>query len=204
MNVPNHVAIILDGNGRWAKAKGMPRTYGHAAGAKNVEPICRAAYDLGIKYLTLYAFSTENWKRPKEEVSTLMKLLGNYVKKCMKLSVENNMRVRFIGDLSGIPQKLNEAIHLLEETSKDFTGLQLQIDELTEDMISSMLDTGEIPDPDLMIRTSGEERLSNFLLWQLAYAEFYFTPTPWPDFNREALELAIQEYDRRNRRFGGI
>ena len=232
MNVPNHVAIILDGNGRWAKAKGMPRTYGHAAGAKNVETICRAAYDLGIKYLTLYAFSTENWKRPKEEVSTLMKLLGNYVKKCMKLSVENNMRVRFIGDLSGIPQKLNEAIHLLEETSKDFTGLQLQIainyggrdeilratkkaykrlqdegkeiDELTEDMISSMLDTGEIPDPDLMIRTSGEERLSNFLLWQLAYAEFYFTPTPWPDFNREALELAIQEYDRRNRRFGGI
>lgn len=232
MKIPEHVAIILDGNGRWAKAKGMPRSYGHAAGAKNVEPVCRAAWDLGIKYLTLYAFSTENWKRPKEEVSQLMKLLGAYVKKCMKLSVENNMRVRFIGDPVGVPDELNEAIRKLEDVSKDFTGLNLQIalnyggraeitraaakasqeliaegkhpGELTEADIAKHLDTAGIPDPDLLIRTSGEERLSNFLLWQLAYSEFYFTKTPWPDFDKSCLEEAVREYDRRNRRFGGL
>jgi undecaprenyl diphosphate synthase len=232
MKIPEHVAIILDGNGRWAKAKGMPRTYGHAAGAKNVEVICKAADDIGIKYLTLYAFSTENWKRPSDEVSTLMKLLGTYLKKCMKLSVENNMRVRILGDPEGLPENLKKAIDQLEDLSKDFTGLNLQIainygsrdeitraarkamrdlldagkqpEDLTEEDLSSHMDTAGIPDPDFMIRTSGEERLSNYLLWQLAYSEFYFTKTPWPDFNADCLKEAVEEYDRRNRRFGGL
>lgn len=232
MNVPEHIAIILDGNGRWAKAKGLPRTAGHAAGAKNVEKICRQAYDLGVKYVTMYAFSTENWSRPTEEVSALMGLLGDYIKTCMKTAKKDNLRVRFIGDLSRLDESLQEAIAQLEEYSSQFTGLVLtiainygsrdemtrairkiasdvkdgdiSIDDINEKTFSNYLDTKDIPDPDLMIRTSGEQRLSNYLLWQLAYSEFYFTNVAWPDFNKEELEKAIAEYDRRNRRFGGI
>ncbi len=232
MNVPEHIAIILDGNGRWAKSKGMPRTYGHTIGAKNVETISRVAYNMGVKYLTMYAFSTENWSRPDDEVSALMKLLSEYIKTCMKTAKKDNLRVRFIGDRSRLDSSLQEAIIKLEEYSSQFTGLTLTIainygsrDEMiratrqiaeevekgtiapsaiTEDVFSSYLDTADIPDPDLMIRTSGEQRLSNYLLWQLAYAEFYFTPVPWPEFNEAELKKAIEEYNKRNRRFGGV
>lgn len=232
MNVPEHIAIILDGNGRWAKSKGMPRTYGHTIGAKNVETICRAAHDLGVKYVTMYAFSTENWSRPDDEVSALMKLLGEYIKTCMKTAKKDNLRVRFIGDLTKLNDSLRKAIEELTEYSSKFTGLTLTIainygsrdemtrairrissdvkagnidvDDIDEKMFSSYLDTKDIPDPDFMIRTSGEQRLSNYLLWQLAYAEFYFTPVPWPEFTPDELKKAIEEYDRRNRRFGGI
>ena len=234
--IPNHVAIILDGNGRWAKKRGLPRNFGHLKGCDNVEPVCKAAFDLGIKYVTMYAFSTENWKRPKAEVDELMKLLAKYMKDAMKLSVKNNMRVRIIGDKSGLSDELNTLIAKLEDVSKDFTGLQLQIavnyggrddirrafkniiiyaekenksyteliDGLSEELISKNLDTGGIPDPDLMIRTSGEQRLSNYLIWQLAYAEYFFTDTLWPDFSKKDLEEAIEFYSSRDRRFGGI
>ncbi|MBR5650510.1 isoprenyl transferase [Pseudobutyrivibrio sp.] len=232
MNVPEHIAIILDGNGRWAKAKGMPRTYGHTVGAKNVETICRAAHDLGVKYVTMYAFSTENWSRPADEVKALMKLLGEYIKTCMRTAKKDNLRVRFIGDLSKLDDKLKASIDELTEYSSQFTGLTLTIainygsrdemtrairnvasdvkageiqpDDISEELFSSYLDTKDIPDPDFMIRTSGEQRLSNYLLWQLAYAEFYFTPVAWPDFTPDELKKAIEEYDKRNRRFGGI
>ncbi|MCR5197111.1 MAG: isoprenyl transferase [Pseudobutyrivibrio sp.] len=232
MNVPEHIAIILDGNGRWAKAKGMPRTYGHTVGAKNVETICRAANEMGVKYVTMYAFSTENWSRPADEVKALMKLLGEYIKTCMKTAKKDNLKVRFIGDLSKLDDKLRASIKELTEYSSQFTGLtltiainygsrdemtraikhlasdiksdKLSVDDINEELFSGYLDTKDIPDPDLMIRTSGEQRLSNYLLWQLAYAEFYFTPVPWPDFTPEELKKAIEEYDKRNRRFGGI
>lgn len=229
--IPQHVAIILDGNGRWAKSKGMPRTYGHTMGAKNVEPICKAAFDLGIKYLTFYAFSTENWKRPDSEVSALMDLLESYMKTCKKLAKDNNMRVRIIGDISAFTPSMQEKIKDLEDYSKDFTGLNMQIalnygsrDEivravnaynedvaakkaaspLTEEILSSYLDTKDIPDPDLMIRTSGEQRLSNYLLWQLAYSEFYFTEVPWPDFHEKELKEAVDAYMNRDRRYGKV
>ena len=212
MNVPNHVAIILDGNGRWAKAKGMPRNYGHVQGAKTVEVICEEAYRMGIQYLTVYAFSTENWKRPADEVDALMKLLRNYMKTCLKTAAKNNMCVRVIGDKSGLDEDIRTRIDQLEEATKDNTGLHFQIalnyggrdelrrafgrlaaqavqgqldpDSITEDDISNALDTAGIPDPDLLIRTCSEQRLSNFLLWQLAYTEFYISPVPWPDFTK--------------------
>ena len=232
MNVPEHIAIILDGNGRWAKSKGMPRTYGHTVGAKNVETICRAAHDLGVKYVTMYAFSTENWSRPDDEVKALMKLLGEYIKTCMKTAKKDNLRVRFIGDLTKLDDKLRKAIQELTEYSSQFTGLTLtiainygsrdemtrairhvasdvkdgkiEVDDINESLFGSYLDTKDIPDPDFMIRTSGEQRLSNYLLWQLAYAEFYFTQVPWPEFTPDELKKAVEEYDKRNRRFGGI
>lgn len=234
--IPEHIAIILDGNGRWAKKRGLPRNFGHLKGCDNVEPVCKAAFNLGIKYVTMYAFSTENWKRPQAEVDELMKLLAKYMKDAMKLSVKNNMRVRIIGDKTGLSDKLNSLISELEEISGNFTGLQLQIavnyggrddirrafkkilisadkegksykeleDELTEELISVNLDTSGIPDPDLMIRTSGEQRLSNYLIWQLAYAEYFFTDTLWPDFGKKDLEEAIEFYRGRDRRFGGL
>ena len=232
MNVPEHIAIILDGNGRWAKSKGMPRTYGHTVGAKNVETICRAAHDLGVKYVTMYAFSTENWSRPADEVKALMKLLGEYVKTCMRTAKKDNLRVRFIGDLTKLDPKLIKAIDELTEYSSQFTGLTLtiainygsrdemtraikhvasdvkdgkiEVEDINESLFGTYLDTKDIPDPDFMIRTSGEQRLSNYLLWQLAYAEFYFTPVPWPEFTPDELKKAVEEYDKRNRRFGGI
>ena len=230
-DIPKHVAIILDGNGRWAKSKGMPRTYGHTIGAKNVEPICKAAHNLGIKYITFYAFSTENWKRPDSEVSALMDLLESYMKTCKKLAKDNDMRVRIIGDISAFTPSMQEKIRDLEEYSRDFTGLNMQIalnygsrdeivravntynkdvsegkisDPLTEEVLSSYLDTKDIPDPDLMIRTSGEQRLSNFLLWQLAYSEFYFTEVPWPDFHEKELKEAVDAYMNRDRRYGKV
>ena len=234
--IPKHVAIILDGNGRWAKKRGLPRNFGHLKGCDNVEPVCKAAFNLGIKYITMYAFSTENWKRPQAEVDELMKLLAKYMKDAMKLSVKNNMRVRIIGDKTGLSDELNKLINELEDLSKEFTGLQLQIavnyggrddirrafkniimeadksgktynelaDSLTEEIISKNLDTADIPDPDLMIRTSGEQRLSNYLVWQLAYAEYFFTDTLWPDFGKKDLEEAIEFYSGRDRRFGGL
>ena len=232
MIVPRHVAIILDGNGRWAKAKGMPRTYGHVKGCDNLEKICTVAKELGVKYLTVYAFSTENWKRSKEEVDGLMKLFRNYMKKCIKISRDNKMRVRVIGDPRAFDPDLQDKIRELEEYSSQFDELHFQIalnygsrdeltraarkmaqdcadgtlkpDEIDEAVFESYLDTHGIPDPDLMIRTSGEQRLSNYLLWQLAYSEFYFTDVPWPDFTKEELVKAIEEYNHRHRRFGGV
>ena len=232
MNIPEHVEIILDGNGRWAKSKGMPRNYGHTMGARNVETVCQAAEELGIKYLTLYAFSTENWNRPQAEVDALMKLLESYLKSCVKTADKNHMRVRIIGEISRLSETFQEKIRQLEESSAKNTGLNLTIainygsrDEMLRAMkhmfadcasgklnaqaideacFSSYLDTRDIPDPDLLIRTSGEQRLSNYLLWQLAYSEFYFTDVPWPDFHKKELEEAIAAYNKRERRFGGI
>lgn len=230
MNIPNHVAIILDGNGRWAKAKGMPRNYGHVQGAKTVEVICEEAYRMGISYLTVYAFSTENWNRPKDEVDALMKLLRNYMKTCLKTAAKNNMCVRVIGDKEGLDEDIRKRIAELEQATADNTGLHFQIalnyggrdeirravvmlvdrikrgelteEQITEETISSCLDTAGIPEPDLLIRTCNEQRISNFLLWQLAYTEFYFSPVAWPDFSKEELEKAIAAYNHRDRRYG--
>ena len=232
MNVPNHIAIILDGNGRWAKKKGMPRSYGHVKGCANLETICDDMKELGVKYLTVYAFSTENWKRSREEVEGLMKLFRNYLKKCIKIAEKNKMRVRVIGDITAFDKDIQERITYLEEFSKKYNDLHFQIalnygsrdeiargmrrlakdaaegkikpEDVDEEMVESYLDTAGIPDPDLMIRTSGELRLSNFLLWQLAYTEFYFTDVAWPDFNREELIRAIEKYNARDRRYGGV
>ena len=232
MPVPRHVAIILDGNGRWAKSKGMPRNYGHAQGAKNVELICEEAWNLGIKYLTVYAFSTENWSRPKDEVGALMTLLRNYLKNCLKRAKNNNMRVRVIGDTGRLDEELRKQIEALTEATKDYDGLNftvalnygsrdeilravnhifsdmeegiLEKGEVTGELMESYLDTAGIPAPDLLIRTSGEQRLSNFLLWQLAYSEFYFTDVHWPDFDRQELVKAIESYEKRDRRYGGV
>lgn len=232
MIIPQHVAIILDGNGRWAKAKGMPRNYGHAQGSKNVEKICETAYKMGVKYLTVYAFSTENWNRPQSEVDALMTLLRNYMKTCLKTAEKNRMKVRVIGDITRLDEHIRTRILELEEASKNNDGLNFQIainygsrdemvramrkmmqdcrdgklepEDVTEELFSSYLDTAGIPDPDLLIRTSGELRLSNYLLWQLAYTEFYFTDVPWPDFSKEELEKAILQYNNRDRRYGKI
>ena len=232
MNIPNHVAIILDGNGRWAKAKGLPRTAGHVQGAKVVEDMCEITYNMGINYFTVYAFSTENWSRPKDEVDALMKLLRNYMVNCKKRANKNNMKVRVIGDKSGLAEDIREKIEDLEEATKNNTGLHFTIainyggrDEITRaakklakevkegkldaddidiQMFSEALDTGDYPDPDLLIRTCGEQRISNFLLWQLAYSEFYFCDKPWPDFDKKELELAIEAYNNRDRKYGGL
>ena len=232
MRIPQHVAIILDGNGRWAKSKGMPRNYGHTMGAKNVEVICEDAYHMGIQYLTLYAFSTENWNRPDTEVEALMKLLATYLKNCIKRADKNNMRIRVIGGYQQTGCKVPEHDPGIRRSNQKNTGLNLQIalnygsrdemiraikkmvkdhdagklatEDITEECFSSYLDTKEIPDPDLLIRTSGEQRLSNYLLWQLAYSEFYFTPVPWPDFSKAELEKAVEAYNQRDRRYGGV
>ena len=232
MSVPQHVAIILDGNGRWAKSKGMPRNYGHAQGSKNVERICEEAWRLGIKYLTVYAFSTENWNRPQDEVDALMNLLRRYMKTCLTTAAKNDMKVRVIGDITRLDEDIRSRILELEEATKNNGGLNFQIAinygsrdelvrgirrlaqdcvdnkqdpaEITEAVIERYLDTHGIPDPDLLIRTSGEQRLSNFLLWQLAYTEFYFTDVHWPAFTKEELIKAIEQYNKRDRRFGGV
>ncbi|MEF9941331.1 MAG: isoprenyl transferase [Lachnospiraceae bacterium] len=232
MKIPQHVAIILDGNGRWAKSKAMPRNYGHAQGSKNVERICEDAYHMGIKYLTVYAFSTENWNRPQSEVDALMMLLRNYMKTCLKTAAKNRMKVRVLGDISALDEDIRTRILELEESTKENDGLNFQIainygsrdemirgmqrmlwdfkenkltpEELDEKKFEEYLDTHGIPDPDLLIRTSGEQRLSNFLLWQLAYSEFYFTDVLWPDFTKEELKKAIEQYNSRDRRYGGV
>ncbi len=232
LNMPNHVAIILDGNGRWAKSKGMPRNYGHVQGAKTVEVICEEAYKMGIQYLTVYAFSTENWNRPKEEVDALMKLLRNYMKTCLTTAKKNRMCVRVLGDKTGLDEDIRKRIEELETATRDNDGLHFQIalnyggrdeivravkkitekvktgeiqaDDITEDLISDSLDTRGLPAPDLLIRTCNEQRISNFLLWQLAYTEFYFTPVAWPDFSKEELIKAVEAYNHRDRRYGRI
>ena len=219
LKMPRHVAIILDGNGRWAKAKGMPRNYGHVQGAKTVEVICEEAYKMGIQYLTVYAFSTENWNRPKDEVDALMKLLRNYLKNCLKTAEKNRMCVRILGDKSGLDEDIRERIQELEEATKNNDGLHFQIainyggrdelvrsvrkltqrvqrgelqpEDINEAMVEECMDTAGIPDPDLLIRTCNEQRISNFLLWQLAYTEFYFTPVAWPDFSKDELMKAV-------------
>ncbi len=232
MEAPKHVAIIMDGNGRWAKKKGLPRNMGHTQGASAVEQICEDAHDLGIKYLTVYAFSTENWNRPTAEVTALMTLLRSYMKNSIKRAMKNDMRVRVIGDKTALAEDLQRDIAKLEETTKENAGLFFQIainygsrdemlramkalgaeieegklksTDLTEEVFSEALDTNGLPDPDLLIRTSGELRISNFLLWQLAYTEFYFTEVLWPDFNKEELAKAIAYYNERDRRFGKV
>lgn len=232
MDIPQHVAIILDGNGRWAKAKGLPRNAGHVQGAKVVEDMCEITWNMGIKYFTVYAFSTENWSRPDDEVSALMKLLRNYMVNAKKRANKNNMCVRVIGDKSRLDADLQESIADLEEATSNNTGLHFQIainyggrdeitratkdmmadvnsgklsiDDVTDKTISDYLDTAGLPDPDLLIRTCGEQRISNFLLWQLAYTEFYFCDKAWPDFDKKELELAIEAYNGRNRKFGGL
>lgn len=230
MKIPNHVAIILDGNGRWAKRRGMPRNYGHVQGAKTVEVICEEAYRMGIQYLTVYAFSTENWSRPRDEVDALMGLLRNYMKTCLKTAAKNNMCVRIIGDKTRLDEDIRKRMDQLEEATKENTGLhfqiainyggrdeivravrtlaqeavngQLSVEDITEERLSGALDTAGLPEPDLLIRTCNEQRISNFLLWQLAYTELYFTPVAWPDFSREELEKAIIAYNKRDRRYG--
>ena len=230
LKIPTHFAVIMDGNGRWAKAKGLPRKMGHVQGGKNVEDMLYVCDDLGIKYFTVYAFSTENWKRSEDEVAALMTLLRSYLSSGFKKAAKNNVRIRIIGDRTRLAPDIQKLIEDLEEDSKNNTGLQFQIainygsrdeirrmmqktavlikegkvnpEDITEDYISGHLDTADIPDPDLLIRTSGEERISNFLLWQIAYSEFYFADCHWPDFNTEELIKAIEAYNKRDRRFG--
>lgn len=232
LNIPGHVAVILDGNGRWAKKRHMPRTYGHKVGSQVVEDMLSVVDDLGVKYFTVYAFSTENWKRSTEEVSTLMGILRTYLKDCVKKSMKNNVRCRVIGRREELSDDIVDSIINLEEKTKNNTGLNFTIainyggrdeitravkkiaakvksgeiscDDITEETISCYLDTWELPDPDLLIRSSGEQRLSNYLPWQLAYTEFYFTDTLWPDFNREEMIKAFEWYNKRERRFGGV
>jgi undecaprenyl diphosphate synthase len=232
LNVPEHVAIILDGNGRWARKRMLARSFGHAEGARNVERICEDADSLGIKYLTVYAFSTENWKRSVEEVSAIMKLLRKYLSDSIERANKNDMRIRVIGERGRLDADIREKINELEEATKNNTGLnftialnygsrdeitrafrklageinagRLSIDDITEDSISACLDTAGIPDPDLLIRTSGEIRTSNFLQWQIAYSEFYFTEVLWPDFDKAELIKAVKYYSGRDRRYGGV
>ena len=230
--IPQHVAIIMDGNGRWAKRRGLPRTMGHAQGARVVEQILEDADHMGIRYLTVYAFSTENWSRPDSEVTALMNLLRNYMKTSLVKCAKNNVCIRVIGDKSRLDRDLQDSIAHLEEETKNNTGIHFQIainygardevrravqrlaedvrdgkldpSDVTDEAISDRLDTAGIPDPDLLIRTCGEQRISNFLLWQIAYSELYFTDAAWPDFNREELEKAIDAYNHRERRYGGL
>ena len=232
MNIPQHVAIILDGNGRWAKAKGMPRNYGHVQGAKNVERICEEAYNMGIKYLTVYAFSTENWSRPAEEVSALMRLFKVYLHDAIDNFSDRDICVRFLGDSSAFPKELRDLESYVARNSAGRQGMTLNIamnyggraeitracrelaravergelrpDEIDEKRISALLYTAGEPDPDLIIRPSGEKRISNFLLWQSAYAEFVYNDILWPDYTTRDLDDALREYARRSRRFGGV
>lgn len=230
--IPDHVALILDGNGRWAKKRGLPRTMGHKEGCVTVEKTVEIAARMGIKYLTVYGFSTENWKRSVEEVGALMQLFRYYMVRLLKIAKANNVRVKMIGERSRFDKDIVEGINRLERETKDNTRMtfilalnyggrdeivraakkllkageagELSADDVTEELFSGFLDTAGIPDPDLMIRTSGELRLSNYLLWQLAYSEFYVTDCLWPDFDKEELKKAIAQYNTRERRFGGV
>ncbi len=231
-NIPKHIAIIMDGNGRWAKAKGLPRIAGHRKGAEVVKSIVRCCDDLGVKYLTLYTFSTENWKRPEKEINFLMGLLSWFLDKEISNLKKNNARLLTIGNIEKLPSKVQEVIAKAKEQTKDNTGLNLvlalnygarfeiiqavksicrdikenRLDEngLNEDVFSGYLHTAGMPDPELLIRTSGEMRLSNFLLWQLSYSELYITEKLWPDFDACELNKAIDSFNQRKRRFGGI
>ena len=229
-NMPKHIAIIMDGNRRWAKAKGMPANYGHKEGAKTLEKIVRYCNKIGLEYITVYAFSTENWKRAEEEVSALMMLLQNYLDTYSKRADTENIRIKILGDITALSQGMQEGIKKCVERTKDNTGItfnialnyggrdeiiraiknisekvkdnEIQIDEITEKMVSDNLYTKGDPDPDLLIRTSGEIRLSNFLPWQLVYTEFLFVDKNWPDFEEEDIDKAIIEYQKRTRKFG--
>lgn len=225
--LPRHIAIIMDGNGRWAKKRSLPRTAGHVAGAKTFKDIARYCNKIGLEYLTVYAFSTENWRRPKDEVDGIMNLLRDYLKDAENFKNEN-IKVKFIGNLEPLAEDIKELIKKDEDGSKDATGLNLNIainyggrdeitnavknlvnkgvkaEDITEDMISQNLYTAGMPDPDFIIRPSGEYRLSNYLIWQSAYAEYWFSDILWPDFKPKHLEQAIDEYNHRNRRFGGV
>ena len=230
--IPVHVAIIMDGNGRWAKRRGLPRTAGHAQGARTVEQILEDADHMGIRYLTVYAFSTENWSRPDSEVKALMNLLRTYMKTSLAKCAKNNVRIRVIGDKSRLDKDLQASIANLEKETASNTGIGFQIainygsrdemvravqaavqkvkdgeirpEDITENFISDSLDTCGIPDPDLLIRTGGEQRISNFLLWQTAYSELYFCDAAWPDFNKNELEKAVDAFNNRERRYGGL
>lgn len=231
-NVPGHIAIIMDGNGRWAKQKGLPRVAGHAQGANTVRVVIEACIKLGVKALTLYAFSTENWKRPKNEVDALMSMLKDNLNKELPLLKKNNIRFNTIGDIKVFPQDIQDSIrNVKQETSAnnvliltlalnygsryeilnavkniaiDFEGKKIDIQKIDEKLFSSYLYTKDLPELDLLIRTSGEMRLSNFLLWQASYSEIYITKKLWPDFTKEDLEAAINEFSKRQRRFGDI
>ena len=228
--LPKHIAIILDGNGRWAKKRGLPRTAGHAVGAETVRRIANYCKDIGIDYLTLYAFSTENWKRPQDEVNTLMDIFERYIMEAIDVMKKDGIRMDFFGDLAGLSPELQELIRDAREESSRHDGCQLNLcinyggrdeilhavrryaeafkagtaPELTEAVFSDLLYTAGVPDPDLIIRTSGEQRLSNYLPWQGAYSELYFTEVLWPDFSEKDMDAAIAEFQRRDRRFGGI
>ena len=226
--VPEHIAIIMDGNGRWAKKRGMPRTAGHKEGLTSAKKIVKAAAQLGIKYVTLYTFSTENWKRAQEEVGFLMNLIKSHLRAEFEFYKKNGIRIKQIGDLTGLPEDVQKEIINAEKDTEHFSGTTCILainyggrdeivravrkiinqnkksEEITEELISSSLDTGDIPAVDLLIRTGGEKRLSNFLLWQNAYAEFVFTDTLWPDYNEEEFCKDIEEFQKRNRRFGGV
>ena len=230
--LPRHVAIIMDGNGRWAKKRGLPRKAGHAAGAETFRTIATYAKELGLEYLTVYAFSTENWKRPEDEVSSIMGLLERYLHEAIETMAKDKVKMAFFGDLSPLSPKLRDLCRQTEEISKGYDGCQVNIcfnyggraeliraaaefarqcqqglarpENLTEEKLDNLLYSAGVPDPDLVIRPSGEVRISNFLLWQSAYSEFYFTDVLWPDFTKEELLRAIADYQNRSRRFGGV
>lgn len=227
--IPKHIAIIMDGNGRWAKKRGLPRTMGHKAGAETIRRVLRECDDLGVKYLTLYAFSTENWKRPKEEVNAIMKLLVEFLRKEIRELHENNVKITTIGDLTRIPTYCQEEIAMAKDLTKNNTGTVMNVafnyggrdeiiraikkclddesltsNNLTEEKFEEYLDTASMPDPDIIIRPSGEQRISNYLLWQCAYSEFWYSNINWPDFKASDLRKAIYDYQNRDRRFGGV
>lgn len=230
--MPTHIAIIMDGNGRWAKSRFLPRTAGHKAGVETIRKVVKESNRLGLKYLTLYAFSTENWKRPKLEVDALMNLLVTYLRNEIDELHKNNVKLTAVGDFEQLPEACVKELHSAMDKTKDNTGVHLNLalnyggrndireavveiakkykdgnislEDITEDLIKKHLSTGEIPDPDLVVRTSGEQRLSNFLLWDVAYSEFYYTDIHWPDFDEKELQKAIYSYQKRDRRFGGV
>ncbi|MBQ3466959.1 MAG: isoprenyl transferase [Oscillospiraceae bacterium] len=230
-NVPRHIAIILDGNGRWAKKRALPRTAGHAVGAETFRKIALHCRDIGVDYLTVYAFSTENWKRPEEEVRTIMRLLDKYLHEAIDTMERDHMKMKVFGDVAGLPKELQDLVAETNEISKRYEGFQANIclnyggraeivhaaeryaadrlegkaeGPLTEERFSRYLYSSGIPDPDLLIRPGGEQRISNFLLWQCAYSEFYFTDVLWPDFSAEELDRAVEAFRRRDRRYGGV
>lgn len=230
-NVPRHIAIILDGNGRWARRRGLPRTAGHAAGSENFRKIATYCKNIGVEYLTVYAFSTENWKRPEDEVKTIMRLLRRYLNEAIDTMERDKIRMKIFGDVAGLPQELQELVQKTDEISKRYEGFQANIclnyggrdeivhaarryaadlaagkvqGELSEEQFGGYLYSAGIPDPDLLIRPGGEQRISNFLLWQCAYAEFYFSDVLWPDFGTDELDKAIEAFRRRDRRYGNV
>lgn len=232
IKIPKHIAIMMDGNGRWAKKKFMPRKFGHRQGGKTLEKLYKHVYDLGVEYLTVYAFSTENWNRPKEEIAELMILLKEYLDNNIEKSVKNNMRVKIIGNVKKLDADIQSSINNLEKATANCTGLKFQlalnyggkdeiirttkkiisgclnshidVSKIDEELFASYMDTNDIPEPDLFIRTGGEKRLSNFLLWEMAYTELYFTDVLWPDFSKDDLEKAIYDFSKRDRRYGNV